>query len=109
MSNQQQVEVRRFRKYRPVEVCEAFLLEGTFPLDFLTEKEEARKAREPEYAVEIVDTRTGERLIRAREGEYIVRFPQLGLRNYPADSFEYGYEDVTALTQPGQTEVGVDE
>ena len=91
----EQVEavVRRYRERQPEETVEAFLFEGVFPLDFLTEKEEVRKAREPGYAVEIVDIPTGEPWIGVREGEYVVRFPRLGLRNYQADAFEDGFED----------------
>lgn len=89
-------EIRRYRELPPEETVEAFKFEGSFPLDFLTEKEEVRKASDPEYAIEIVDIPTGETWIRVREGEYVVRFPQLGLRNYPADSFEYGFEEIVA-------------
>jgi hypothetical protein len=86
--------VRRYRELPPEEVVEAFKYEGSFPLDFLTEKEEVRKARNADFAIEIVDIPTGETWIGVREGEYVVRFPTLGLRNYPADSFEYGFEEV---------------
>jgi hypothetical protein len=73
---------------------EAFKFEGVFPLDFLTEKEQVRKARDGDFAIEIVDIATGETWIGVREGEYVVRFPTLGLRNYQADSFEDGFEQV---------------
>lgn len=94
MPSSNQIEVGRFRQKQPEEVVEAFLFDGSFPLDFLTEKEEVRKARDPGYAIEIVDIATGETWIGVREGEYVVRFPTLGLRNYSGEGFEDEYEAV---------------
>jgi hypothetical protein len=88
--------VRRYQELPPDEEVEAFKFEGSFPLDFLKEDEEVRKSSDPEYAIEILHTPTGEPWIRVREGEYVVRFPELGLRNYPADAFEDGFEEVPA-------------
>ncbi len=92
-------EVRRYRELPPEKVVEAFKFEGDFPPDFLTEREQVRKAQHPDFAIEIVDTVTGETWIGVREGEYVVRFPTLGLRNYQADSFEDGFEEVRNADQ----------
>lgn len=84
----------RYREVQPEEVIDAFQYTGSFPLAFLQGREVVRVSADPEYAIEIIDRDTEERWIGIRHGEYVVRFPQLGLRNYPAESFEYGFEGV---------------
>ncbi len=83
----------RYRERQPEEVVEAFQYTGSFPLGFLQGNEAVRVSADPEYAIEIIDRVTEERWIGVRRGEYVVRFPQLGLRNYQADSFEEQFEE----------------
>lgn len=81
----------RPKQKRPIT---AFLFEGSFPLAFLRKSESVRAGGLG--SVEILAGNKETVICRLRVGEYLVRYPDVGLLAHPRDAFEYDYEEVEA-------------